>query len=704
VTKARARSASAPRRKRLEARCARAAEHHRRGDLERAQALYTEVLEADGRHPAALHGLALVRRQAGDLAGAVTLLERLVAQPDADASACHNLGNLYRESGRIQDACDAYRRAVERDPRHENARFALALALLDARRPAQAVDHLERLRAAHPEDVAVLNSLGLARVTTGEPVAALACFEAATRAAPSDAASWQNCAEALLSLDRLEEALVAAERARVLAPDSAKVRRTHGHACLMMERYEDAIAQLAPLVAASPDDHLARLWLVRALTDLGRLDEALAHCEEGIRRAPRRTDLQVYRGNVLRHAGRHDDARAAYEAALALDPDAVDALNNLAFLCADEGERERAGALLRRALEIQPDAPEVWLNLVKSGDLGALDEDARLRLEASLACENLPSESRLVMHFALAQLYDSQKRYDEAFEHYARGNALKRRTVRFLPERFLQWVADIRATFDGGLLERLAGCGAPSERPVFIVGMPRSGTTLVEQILASHPDVFGADELTRITELAEGLRGAGGVEYPRAAAALECAHVGQIADDYLGYLASLNTDALRVTDKMPSNHFHLGLIGVMFPNARIVHCRRDPMDVCLSNFIQLFGGGHYYSYSLDDIAVYYNAYVDLMAYWHALLPGRILDVRYEALVEHQERESRRLVDWLGLHWDERCLAFHSTRRTVRTASHHQVRQPIYRSARGRWRRYEKHLAGLRAAIGAEAGA
>jgi tetratricopeptide (TPR) repeat protein len=701
---ARGRSAGPSRRKRLEGRCARAAEHHRRGELEQAQALYAQVLEADARHPTALHGLALVRRQAGDLAGAVALLERLVALPEADASACHNLGNLYRETGRPQDALGAYRRAVERDPRHENARFALALALLDTRQPAEAAGHLERLRAAHPQDVAVLNSLGLARVASGEPAEAVACFEAATRAAPSDAASWQNLAEVLLSLDRLEEALAAAERARVLAPDNAKVRRTHGHACLMMERYEEAITHLAPLVAASPDDHLARLWLVRALTDLGRLDEALAHCEAGIRQAPQRTEFQVYKGNVLRHAGRYDEARAAYEGALALDPDAVDALNNLAFLCADLGEREQARGLLARALAIQPDAPEVWLNLVKSGELHALDEGARSALEASLAREDLPSESRLVMHFALGQFYDAQKRYDEAFEHYVLGNALKRRTVRFLPERFQQWVAAIRETFDAGLLQRLAGCGDPSERPVFIVGMPRSGTTLVEQIVASHPDVHGADELTRITELAEGLRLPGGEEYPRAAAALDCARVGELARDYLGYLASLDADAARVTDKMPSNHFHLGLIGVMFPNARIVHCHRDPMDACLSNFIQLFGGGHYYSYSLDDIAVYYNAYVDLVAYWHRLLPGRILDLRYEDLVEHQERESRRLVDWLGLPWDARCLAFYDTRRMVRTASHHQVRQPIYGSARGRWRRYEKHLAGLRAAIGAEAGA
>ena len=699
----RARGVGASRRKRLDARCAQAAEHWRQGRLADASALYRQVLEADPRHPGALHGHALVLRQGGDLAGAVALLETLTTLPEADAAAWNNLGNMYREAGRPADAARAWRRALDLNPGHEHARFALAGTLLDAGEAAEAARHLERLRAAHASDPAVLNALGLARIATGERDAARECFETATRAVPDDPVSWHNLAEVLILLDRLEEALAAARRAHALAPREHKVRRTLGHASLFMECYEDAIEQLEAVVAAAPDDHLARLWLARALTETSRLDEAVAQCDEGIRRAPARPDFHAFRGNALRHAGRYAEARAAYEAALAADPHWVDALNNLAMLYADLGERDDARALLERALALEPEAPEVWLNVVRSGALGDLDEPILARLERSLGRPDLVHESRVAMHFALAQAYDARRRYDDAFAHYAKGNALKRRTVRFEAGRFQDWVASIRDTFTPALLARLAGCGDPSERPVFVVGMPRSGTTLVEQILASHPEVFGADELTRVTELSETLRGPGGEPYPRGASELTCEQAGRLGRDYVDYLASLDERALRVTDKMPSNHFHLGLIAVMLPHARIVHCRRDPMDACLSNFIQLFGGGHYYSYDLDDIAVYYNAYANLMRHWHGLLPGRILDIDYEALVEHQERESRRLVEWLGLAWDDRCLAFHETRRTVRTASHHQVRQPIYRTSRQRWKRYERHLAGLRAAIGAADG-
>jgi len=236
---------------------------------------------------------------------------------------------------------------------------------------------------------------------------------------------------------------------------------------------------------------------------------------------------------------------------------------------------------------------------------------------------------------------------------------------------------------------------------VFIVGVPRSGTTLVEQILASHPMVYGADELSTLSELAETLAELPGTTkgFPWVASDLGRDSAARLGQAYLDHLASLDSSSARVTDKMPANYFHLGLIAAILPGARIIHCRRDPMDTCFSNFIQFFGDHHYYSYSLEHIGVYYREYARIMDHWRRVLPLSMHEVFYEDMVEDPERQTRALLDHLDLPWDDACLEFHQTRRAVRTASHWQVRQPIYRTSRQRWRRYEPHLRELAAAIG-----
>jgi hypothetical protein len=227
--------------------------------------------------------------------------------------------------------------------------------------------------------------------------------------------------------------------------------------------------------------------------------------------------------------------------------------------------------------------------------------------------------------------------------------------------------------------------------------MPRSGTTLVEQILASHPRVHGAGELTTLFDFICAMEepGAGGVKYPEIIAAAGDAELQRRARQYLDTLEAIEPQAPRVTDKMPTNFFHLGFIAAMFPRAHIVHCRRDAMDTCLSNFVQMFTEGHYYSYDLSDIATYYRGYEQIMSYWRDVLPIRMYEVQYETLVDDQERISRELIDYIGLEWDDRCLAFHETRRAVRTASNWQVRQPIYKTARKRWKNYERELTQLK---------
>jgi len=348
-------------------------------------------------------------------------------------------------------------------------------------------------------------------------------------------------------------------------------------------------------------------------------------------------------------------------------------------------------------LKLDPAMAAPALNMSRARRFSEADLPEISRLEGLLLEPDIAEEARINLHFALGKMFDDCKRYDKAFEHFREANRFKRQRVHFDPEHFNRWVARIQNVCTPKFFERFAGVGDPSERPVFIVGMPRSGTTLVEQILASHPRVHGAGELTTIFDIVCALEhpGADGVKYPEVIATLDDAELQRSVRRYLDTLQEIDPQAARVTDKLPSNFFHLGFIAAMFPRAHLIHCRRDAMDTCLSNFVQMFAEGHYYSYDLSDVAVYYRGYEQIMAHWREVLPIPMYEVQYEELVGNQERISRELVDHAGLEWDDRCLAFHETRRAVRTASNWQVRQPIYKTARKRWKNYGKNLAQLK---------
>jgi hypothetical protein len=341
------------------------------------------------------------------------------------------------------------------------------------------------------------------------------------------------------------------------------------------------------------------------------------------------------------------------------------------------------------------------LNMSRARRFSEADLPEISRIEDLLQKPDMTEEGRINLHFALGKMFDDCKRYDKAFEHFREANRYKRQRVHFDGGHFSCWNARIQNVFTQTFFERYAHVGDPSERPVFIVGMPRSGTTLVEQILASHPRVYGAGELTTVFDIVCALEepGAGAVKYPEIIATLDDAELQRRARQYLDTLQAIDPQVARVTDKLPTNFFHLGFIAAMLPRAHIIHCRRDAMDTCLSNFVQMFAEGHYYSYDLSDIAIYYRGYEQIMAHWRDVLPTPMYEVQYEELVEDQERISRELIDHIGLDWDERCLAFHETRRAVRTASNWQVRQPLYKSSRKRWKNYEKHLTGLRTELG-----
>ncbi len=514
-------------------------------------------------------------------------------------------------------------------------------------------------------------------------------------------------------------------------------RRAHTAAMTLgnwlVARQEDEYAYQTFLDAhrTVPDDPRALLALSRIAFDFENFTAALEHAQRAHEIAPDNTDTRCAYGRVLSRMAQHDRALDLLERAHLDAPEAFRPLLLLGWARYRAGQTRRAIADFDAVLEQQPrsveahygraraliDAGEIgegkrWLHrtvALSPGHAGALRELANLkeispdsaefaRIEHELGDDTNSAHRRLVLHRGAGAACHAAAIHDEAFDHYRTGNMLK--DVVFDIDAYSRHTGAIMDTFDETHFALTREWGNESEVPVFIVGMPRSGTSLVEQILASHPNAYGAGEREEMLQLADRLpeRLNDTRAYPGCVESLDSRSTADIAGGFLSALRRLDPNAERIADKMPGNFHHVGLIATLFPNAAIVHCRRDPRDTCLSIYFGEFAGSHNYAYDLTNLGRYYRQYERIMAHWHRVLPGRILDIAYEDMVNAQEDWSRKLIAHCGLEWDPRCLDFHKTARTVTTRSNAQVRQPIYRSSIERWRPYESQLAPLLAAL------
>jgi hypothetical protein len=345
-----------------------------------------------------------------------------------------------------------------------------------------------------------------------------------------------------------------------------------------------------------------------------------------------------------------------------------------------------------RAIAIRPDHGQAHLNRSEIKSFRRGDPDIAA-LEALAARDGLSPTKAANIHFALAKALEDCEDYARAFEHLRKGNALKRSLIRYDEAEALAIFRRTSVVFDSGLLKRFQGAGDPSPVPIFVLGMPRSGSTLIEQILAGHPKIQGAGELTDFDAAASEVLGA--MEYPECVPSLDATTLNRIGQRYLERLPATADGKIRVVDKLPGNYINIGLIRLVLPNAKIIHTLRDPADTCLSCYSKLFTFGHHYTYDLAELGRFYQAYSALMAHWRAILtPGTMIDVVYEDVVDDLEGQARRLIDYCGLPWDDRCVSFHESGRTVKTASSVQVRKPLFRTSLQRWRRYESGLAPL----------
>ncbi len=494
---------------------------------------------------------------------------------------------------------------------------------------------------------------------------------------------------------RHELAVGRLNRAAVAAPAFAPVHFNLGFALQTLGRDIEAVDAYRRTVALDPRHLHAQFNLGNALVALKRFDEAADAYEQV--RAIDPTILETYNnlGNVLMELGRADAALRVYREAIALNPNGADTFTNLAAALLALGALPEALEATGQALNIDPSHAVAWfirseLKTFKAGD-GEIAQ-----LEALVAAAKRPPRDamdRINLKFALSKALMDAGEVDQAFSHLRAANQLQRAMFDYDVQADVRGLEALARVLDSTFVNRFADGGDQTDSPIFVLGMPRSGTSLVEQILASHPEVFGAGELEALEQALAATVGhdlsleelAGGV------AGMGVDDFRTISANYLGAV-HVPAGAARFTDKMPGNFRFAGLIGLILPRARIVHCVRDPVDTCFSCYTKKFSGRQDFAYDLAELGTFYKAYDRLMSHWRALLPAdRFIEVRYENLVDDIETEARRLVDFCGLAWNDACLDFHNTERPVRTASANQVRKPIYRSSVQRWRAYEHHL-------------
>jgi tetratricopeptide (TPR) repeat protein len=553
--------------------------------------------------------------------------------------------------------------------------------------------------AVDPAQPDAVHFLGLALHQRGQSVEALPWMERSIMLAPANALFRGNLASVLQQLGRSEDAERLYREALSLKPDYLGGHINLGMLYAARGDHPKALLEFDVALKLAPGDFTACFNRAESLRQLARRPESLEAYRRAASLATGDPDLQVVVGTALREAGEVDEALRCHQRALALAPDHPPAENSLGNLLGMQGDLAAAESHYRCALALRPDYAGAYYNLADVVKLKPQDPAWPGLMSLAGRAAALPPDEALALHFALGKVWDGQGDFAQAFSHLEAGNRLKRSTINYDEARQARFFTEFAQAFGAEFIAAHA-LDTQDPRPVFIVGMPRSGTSLVEQILASHPHVHGAGEVHALRNcVREALApDPGDYALPSGLAQLSRLAFVPIAARYGAWLDSLAPGAQRITNKLPGNMVFVGLVALLYPQAKIIHCSRDPLDTCLSCYSKLFTTGHPFAYEQAELGRFYRMYDALMAHWRAALPGRMLELRYEELVADFEGQSRRLVAHLGLPWDDACLRFHESSRAVRTASLAQVRRPIYKDSVGRWKKYQKELAPLEAAL------
>ena len=623
----------------------------------------TEILGAIPGHPLARFLLGSAQRRLGQTKTATAVLEELAREQPGAPNVHYELGLLRAQTGRGDDAVASLRYAAQLNPRLPGVWRVLA-------------DHLSAIGDTPGAEAARAHHI---RMATGDPrllgPAAALCENNIPLAEtllrthlgkhPTDIAALRMLAEVAARIGRYPDAATLLARCLELAPGFADARAQYAMVLSRCNRDVEGRSQIEQLLAAEPNNPGFRNLKAAVLVGLGEYEEARGIYSRLLAEYPQQARIWLSHGHVLKTLGHRDESVAAY----------------------------------RRCLDLNPGLGEAWWSLANLKTFRFQAQDVTV-MQGALERSGLSEDDRLHLHFALGKAREDNGDFEPSFGHYAQANSLRRAQLPYRADTNSRLVELTRQLFTPQFVREHAGFGCPAPDPVFIVGMPRAGSTLVDQILASHSLVEGTMELSDMTTLARSLESEGAGRYPSSLAQLPPQRWRDLGESYLERTrVQRKTERPFFIDKLPNNFLLTGLILLALPNAKIIDVRRDALACCFSNFKQHFARGQAFSYALEDLGRYYHDYVELMSHFEQVFAGRIHRVQYEDLVQDTQTEVRALLDYCGLPFEEGCLRFHENRRAVRTASSEQVRQPIFRDGLDQWRNFEPWLDPLKVALG-----
>lgn len=644
----------------------------------------------------------------GHVDEAIAELRRAI-RINAQAANYHaNLGEIQRQAGRLDDAVRSIEEAIKLEPNNAQALNNLGIIQYERRQFPEAVASYRRALELQPTMSEALNNLGNALRMIGEADDALIAYQDALTHRAVYPEVYNNLGTLLQQDRRVEEAEHALRKAIQQNPQYIEAHNNLAQLLWAEKKEVDALRVLGDALKFAPKNVQTLLLTARIQLRRNNLEAAEQAARLALREEAENAEALIILGQVLHETDRYEEALEVLDRALKKAPENPEALNFYGVALKSVGRLDEAREHILGALKINDSMYGAYANLNDLVDFSeGIGEELFNRMEAIF--ESIPdqeSEQFLALHFAYAKALDDRGLHEKALEHYIIGGRMKRAQLDYKELETHSFFDSIRAAFPKETFENRKYSGLEDDRPVFIVGMPRSGSTLVEQIISSHPDIYGAGEVKYLARALGQLRDRfpSLPKYPEMAEKITPPQLDIVAKDYQQALGQGAGDAKRITDKLLTNYFFLGLINLLFPNAKVIHTRRDPVDTCLSGFTKLFKDDMPHSYDLAELGRYYGKYRELMEHWENVLPdGFMTIVAYEDVVADTEKEAKRLIEFLGLPWNEKCVDFHKSDRPVKTASVAQVRKPIYNTSVQRWKKYGPGLQPLIDAVDGKSG-